>query len=213
MPAPLNLVVRVMADGIAAILLATAPATYRVPFGPTTSAAGSVRSLKPPAITLFEVTVKLPPLVCTPMRTTVPRCTIFPAAATVPLRTLVTNRVNLFPLPTAVMSHGPLISPPLSVLTTLPLELRTVSAPAVMLADMPPGAGRLPTTTTPFGSSTSAVVRPTALALVGRGTTANTCALPLGETSMMLDPVPCWFLELLKFETSTSPFTSLPTER
>ena len=30
---------------------------------------------------------------------------------------------------------------------------------------------------------------------------------------MMLVPVPCWFMELLKFETSTSPFTSLPTDR
>ena len=103
------------------------------------------------------------------------------------------------------MSHGPLMSGAVIVRTTWPVGPRIVSAPDCIALDAPPGAGRLPTTTSPPLSATSAVVNPTAGVEVGWGTTANTCCAPCGVISTMLDPVPCWFNELLKFETSTLP--------
>ena len=81
------------------------------------------------------------------MRTTVPLFTVFGLAATVPLSTFVKNSSVIGPKLTEVMSHGPLISPPDSVSTTLPSGFRTIRAPAVAVAEVPSVVGRLPTTT------------------------------------------------------------------
>ncbi len=220
-PPPPTALVRVSAPGTAAIRLPLESATYRTPpaprptpVGPTISAFGSVCSAKPVAITVFEVTLGTPPgVMLSASRTTVPRWTTLPLAATVPLSTFVTNRVAWLPWSTAVMSHGPLMSAAVYVATTRPRASSTVSAPARAALDFPPGAGRLPTTTNPSRSATSAVVKPTAGVDVGLGTTANTRAAPEGDTSTMLDPVPCSFLALLKLLTRTSPLISLPSLR
>src|ERR1035437_4940318 len=198
-PAP-SALVRVSASGIAAIRFPSESETYSVPFvsrptpvGPTTSALGSVCSANPVPITVLEITCGFEswPIDNT-ILTTVPSWTTAPLAATVPLSTLVTNRTaRLLPSRTAVMSQGPLMSPPVIVPTTCPVALRIVSAPPPAAAELPPGAGRLPTTTKPSWRTASAGVSPTAGVAVGAGTTPKTCWLPCGEISTMLDPVPC----------------------
>ena len=65
------------------------------------------------------------------IRTTVPLSTSFGLAATVPFKTLVTNRTAELPLSTAVISQGPLIEEPAKVSTTLPLEFKTIKQPAL----------------------------------------------------------------------------------
>src|SRR5215469_5522664 len=186
------------------------------PVGPTTSDAGSVRSGSPLAITVSSVTFGLPVAGRdSPIRTTVPPSTTFGLAATVPLRTLVTNSVAVVPASTAVISHGPLIGPPEIVATGLPDESRTIRHPACMVAELPFLVGRLPTMTNPPRSATSAVVRPMP---PGHGpgslfgaSDANWVTLPVvGEISTMVLPVPCRLRWLLKLLTSTSPATSRP---
>ena len=76
-----------------------------------------------------------------------PASTVPGLAATVPLRTLVTNSVVIAPLVTDVMSHGPLIGAPAISPTTSPQGLSTISAPAVIVAEVPSVVGRLPTIT------------------------------------------------------------------
>ena len=52
------------------------------------------------------------------IRTTVPRCTVAPFAATVPFSTLVTNRSATRPKSAEVMSQGPLMPRPANVSRT-----------------------------------------------------------------------------------------------
>src|SRR5215467_9741309 len=82
--------------------------------------------------------------------TTVPSLTVFGLAATVPLRTFVTNRSAVLPLSSAVMSHGPLTSGPVIVSTGLPPLSSTSRQPACADAELPFLVGRLPTITHPL---------------------------------------------------------------
>src|ERR1700681_1188083 len=108
------------------------------------------------------------------MRRTVPPLTTWPgwsdgipaSAATVPLRTLVTNKTASSPKLVDVMSHGPLIELSAHVSTSCPVELSTRRHPDPMPAGVPTLAGpdavvgRLPTTTHPPGRMARAVVSP-----------------------------------------------------
>src|SRR5215831_20105672 len=166
-------------------------------------------------MTVSEVTAGRPaPDTARPMRTTVPPLTTFGLAATVPFSTLDTNRSAVAPASAAVMSQGPLIAPPDNVSTTVPDESSTSRQPACALAELPFFVGRLPTTTNPLRSATSAVVSPRP---PGQGPgslfgsiIANWLRLPVGETSTMVVPVPCRLRWLLKLLTSTSPATNRP---
>src|SRR5665811_1406494 len=132
--APVNAVwVRVEAFGIAEMRLDAVSATYSVlpwrprvsPVGPTTRAAGSVCSAKPDPITTGrDATGRLssPRGRRNRIRTTVPRLTTAPPAATVPFRTLVTNRSAVLPFSDAVMSQGPLMALPVMVSRTRPRD-------------------------------------------------------------------------------------------
>src|SRR5215472_2813672 len=101
------------------------------------------------------------------------------------------------------------------VSATFPLLLMTSRHPAFAVALVPSAVGRLPTTTQPPGRMPRAVVRPTP---PGHGPgseeafiCANTvCCLLPGDTCTIVVPVPCWFAELLKLLTRTSPLTRLP---
>src|SRR4029077_21184714 len=61
----------------------------------------------------------------------------------------------------AVMSHGPLITPPEKVSTGLPFASSTIRHPAPTVAIVPSVVGRLPTITHPVRNTTNAVVSPT----------------------------------------------------
>jgi hypothetical protein len=108
------------------------------------------------------------------------------------------------------MSHGPLIRRPEIVRTTTPAEFSTIRHPACSPAEVPafgPLVGRLPTTTVPFRNIARTVVRPTppgqrwwAVSLI----VANTDCCPVGLICMMVEPVPCSLLLLLKLLTSTA---------
>ena len=82
------------------------------------------------------------------------------------------------------------------------------------MAAAPPVVGRLPTTTQPERSATSAVVSPTP---PGHGpgseaafSSANTLSYPPGAICTMVVPVP-WMLETaLKLLTSTLPRVNMP---
>src|SRR5215471_4688859 len=186
------------------------------PVGPTTSAAGSVLSANPEPITVWRISSGgLLPRSFSTRRSTVPLWTTFGLAATVPLRTLVTNSAATEPLLMAVMSQGPLMPWPDRVSTGWPQLLTTIRHPAFAVADMPFVVGRLPTTTQPPGRMSSAVVRPTP---PGHGPgrldflmCANTVRWPPGVICTIVVPVPCKFLELLKLLTRTLPWRSLPS--
>src|SRR5215469_12743811 len=167
-------------------------------------------------MTVSEVTAGAPVLgIDRPIRTTVPPLTTFGLAATVPLRTLVTNSVAVLPASSAVISHGPLMGAPEIVSTALPEESRTIRHPACMVAELPSLVGRLPTMTNPPRSATRAVVRPRP---PGHGpgslfgaSDANRVTFPVvGEISTIVLPVPCRLRWLLKLLTSTSPTVSKP---
>ena len=98
--------------------------------GPTTNAAGSVRSAKPdPILVTLLMDGGLPRLNPRSSLSTVLRWTILPFAATVPLSTLVTNSAADRPTPTAVASRGPLMPWPLKTFLTVPLLSRTKMHP------------------------------------------------------------------------------------
>src|SRR5258708_29847818 len=113
------------------------------------------------------------------------------------------------------MSHGPLIGGPEMVVATAPERSRTIRHPACIVADVPFLLGRLPTTTQPLLSATSAVVSPTPpghdpgsrLASIS----ANWVTDPPGDISTMVVPAPCRLRGLLKLLTRTSPAPSRPT--
>ena len=93
--------------------------------------------------------------------------------------------------------------------------LFSTSRQPVPVKTVPPcEVGRLPTTTQPPFSISSAVVSPMP---PGHGEgrrrglmRANWVLVPCGETWTIVVPVPCMFLELLKLLTRTSPWTRLP---
>src|SRR5215469_17383623 len=150
-------------------------------------------------------------------RSTVPRFTVAPPAATVPFSTLLTNSAASEPELTVAMSHGPLMPWPAMVSATWPWLLTTSRQPAFAVADIPFVVGRLPTTTQPPGRMPRAVVRPTP---PGHGPgrldflmCAKTVCCPPGETCTIVVPVPCRFLELLKLLTRTLPLTRRPVLR
>src|SRR5579872_2011256 len=147
-------------------------------------------------------------------RTTVPWSTVLGLEATVPLRTLVTNRSALDPLSSAVMSQGPLIGDPAIVVTRCPTESRISRQPACMVAEWPLALGRLPATMYPLRRATRAVVSPTPPGQAPAGdagaSLANSLTLPPGEISTIVVPVP-WRLDLaLKLLTRTSPAVRSP---
>ena len=137
-----------------------------------------------------------------------------PFAATVPFRTLVTKSSAAAPRLIAVMSQGPLMPWPDRVSAARPRLLTTIRHPAFAVLALPFLVGRLPTTTQPPGSTSSAVVRPTPPGhrpgSVDRVMRANTVRCPPGEICTIVVPVPCRFLELLKLLTRMSPLTRLP---
>ena len=151
------------------------------------------------------------------MRTTVPRFTVAPPAATVPFSTFATKSVAPSPRSTVVMSHGPLIDPPASVSTARPRLLSTIRQPARAVAEEPSAVGRLPTITQPLRSTPSAVVRPTPPGQrpgsMPDRRAANVVRCPPGLIWTIVVPVPCRFDAALKFDTSTSPLCRLPVER
>jgi len=65
------------------------------------------------------------------IRRTVPPATVWPPAATVPSSTFVTNRAALWSISIAVMSHGPLISPPPKRLNHLATAIQNNQAPGL----------------------------------------------------------------------------------
>src|SRR5260370_37269804 len=83
------------------------------------------------------------------------------AVATPPFNTLVKNNCALSPSSLAVMSHGPLMTPPEKVSTGLPCASSTIRHPAPTVAIVPSVVGKLPTITHPVLSTTHAVVSPT----------------------------------------------------
>ena len=89
-----------------------------------------------------------------------PRLTLAPPAATVPLRALETYRSALAPWSFAVMSHGPLISLFAIVSRARPRLSSTSRQPGFAVAAVPSDVGRLPTTTQPEDNTDSAVVSP-----------------------------------------------------
>src|SRR5580692_11221536 len=179
------------------------------------NAAALVCSASPDAIvTTFVSCGGVPPAVDRVSRRTVPRWTTPPAAATVPLRTLVTNRSDREPELTAVASHGPLMPWPAIVSRTWPWGPRTIRQPARAVAAWPLADGVLPTTTQPPGSTASAVLRPTPPGQApGRGPEmlAKTERWPPGLISTSVRPVPCSLALSLKLLTRMSPACSRPT--
>src|SRR5260370_40441080 len=83
------------------------------------------------------------------------------AVVTTPFNTLVKNSCALSPSSLAVMSHGPLITPPEKVSTGLPFASSTIKHPAPTVSIIPSVVGKLPTITHPVRSTTNAVVSPT----------------------------------------------------
>src|ERR1700693_4508359 len=157
------------------------------------------------------------PAVCSTSRTTVPRLTTAPLAATVPLRTLVTKTSESAPRSTAARSHGPLIpNASLSVSTSFPFQSRMIRQPAFAVADVPSEVGSDPTTTQRFCRMASAVVNPTPPVQMPCTSLevmwANTERPPSGVIWTIVVPVPWAFVELLKLLTSTSPATSRPCD-
>src|SRR5215468_4737848 len=221
LPVP-ALVARTSAAGIAVILFPTLSATNSVPWelrprpvGPTTRAAGSVCSPNPDPTTVCAASSGgLPPRSRRVRRSTVPWLTVAPPAATVPLRTLLTNSAASEPPLTVAMSQGPLMPCPAMVSATCPLLLTTSRHPACAVAPVPSVVGRLPTTTQPPGRIPRAVVRPTPPGHRPGSEEASICAnsvcWPPGEICTIVVPVPCRFAELLKLLTRTSPLTRLP---
>ena len=65
--------------------------------------------------------------------------------------------------------------------------------------------------TKPLRRTTSAVVSPTTPPGDDGAIRANWWTAPCGETSMIVEPVPCWLAWLLKLLTSTSPRRRSPT--
>src|SRR4029077_14919 len=172
------------------------------PVGPITSAAGSVRSAKPDPITVIDCKKGSGWVRASVNRATVPLCTTLSPDATVPFKTLVTNRSAMLPASRAVMSQGPLMSEPKNVSTTLPLWSSTSRHPAFAVAAVPSVVGKLPTITHPLRSTTRAVVKPTPPGhRPGRflaSISANKFLFPSGEIWTMVVPVPWRLAALLK---------------
>ena len=147
------------------------------------------------------------------IRTTVPWCTVAPLAATVPFSTLVTNRSATPPKSAAVMSHGPLMSPPANVSRTWPHRSSTIRQPAP--DTLPPWVGSEPTITQPLRSTERAVVRPTPPGQPARWrfTLANSDMRPRGVICTIVVPVPCVLVLSLKLLTRTLPWRRLPVLR
>src|SRR5664279_3289257 len=112
-------------------------------------------------MTVSDATLGWPPVrPVSRIRATVPWLTTLPAAATVRLSTLLTKSVAVAPPSPAVMSQGPATGGPATVCRTRPLASRASRQPALAVAAIPSVVGRLPTTTQPERSATSAVVSP-----------------------------------------------------
>ena len=141
-----------------------------------------------------------------------PLSTTCPWAATVPLSTLVTNSVALWPEFDGGHVPRPVDSAPVIVADDVAVGVENVRRRRCACAPIrraPAGCRR---STKPLPSTARAVVRPTAGVDVERRDDGEHAAGGRdGEISTMLEPVPCWLAALLKLETSTSPRTSLPT--
>src|SRR5260370_36669019 len=126
--------------------------------------------------------------------------------ATVPLSTFETNTVTFGVLacsPITVISHGPSRSvASFSSLTSRPSGLITNSDPDDGMV-VPFVVGRLPTSTKPFLSTASAVVRPRFCPW------KKVTGLPSVTSLTMVVPVPCLFDGALKLDTRTSPGISV----
>ena len=117
---------RKIASGMPATRFASVSATYRVPFGPRPTPVGpmtraeefSVSGKPDPIVVLNWIHGRPDRGIWTTRRSTVPPKTVPPFAATVPFRTLVTNRTAWLPRSREAMSQGPLMPWPANVSRT-----------------------------------------------------------------------------------------------
>ena len=212
---------RKVASGIPATRFASVSATYRTPseprptpVGPMTRAAVFSCSAKPdPIVVLNWIHGRPDRGIWTTSRSTVPPKTVPPFAATVPFRTLVTNRTAWLPRSREAMSQGPLMPWPANVSRTCPHRSRTIRQPEP--ETLPLLVGSEPTITQPLRSTVRAVVRPTPPGQPDRRGLiwANSETWPEGVTSTIVVPVPCTLALSLKLLTRTLPCPRCPVLR